>query len=64
MTATGIAYLAGLGVNFWKDQEELLQIYYKTNPEIFKPKLGDMSRSKKRQKWKNALDAILSIKKT
>ena len=62
MTATGIAFLAGLGANFWKDQEELIHLYYNTNPDTFKPKLGDLDRLTKRKKWINALNAVLTIR--
>jgi len=51
-------------VNFWKDQEELIHIYYNTKPDIFKPKLDDQNRSKKRKKWEEALNAILTLNKT
>ncbi|MHA1948166.1 MAG: glycerol kinase 5 [Candidatus Hodarchaeales archaeon] len=62
MTATGIAFLAGLGANFWKDQEELIHIYFNTNPDTFKPKLSQENRAIKRKKWITALNAILRIK--
>ncbi len=62
MTATGIAFLAGLGANFWKDQEELIHIYFNTNPDTFKPKLSDENRAIKRKKWITALNAVLTIK--
>jgi glycerol kinase len=62
MTATGIAFLAGLGINFWKDKEELIHLYFNTNPKIFKPKLGEQERISKRKKWVSALNAVLKIK--
>jgi glycerol kinase len=62
MTATGIAFLAGLGADFWKDQEELIHIYFNTNPDKFKPKLSEEKRTIKRKKWITALNAILRIK--
>jgi glycerol kinase len=61
MTATGIAYLAGLSVGFWKDQDELSQLYLRSEPTIFTPNLDSGKREEKRNKWKKALQALLSI---
>jgi glycerol kinase len=52
-TALGAAYLAGLAVGFWKNQEDL-----KANWEIdrtFEPKLSEDEVIHRRQRWREAL---------
>ena len=61
MTATGIAYLAGLKSGFWKDQDELYALYLQSEPTAFTPTLDSTRRMKKRKKWKEALQAIISL---
>jgi glycerol kinase len=38
MTATGVAYLAGLSIDYWKDLEELEQIHSNQAPKTFNRK--------------------------
>ncbi len=61
MTATGIGYLAGLSVGFWKSQKELEQMYLENKPELFRPNMEETVQHKKRLKWNQALKAILSL---
>ncbi len=52
-TATGAAYLAGLAVGYWQDQDEL-----KKNgsvDRIFKPKISKEEREEKLKGWKKAV---------
>ncbi|RRD93938.1 glycerol kinase [Clostridiales bacterium COT073_COT-073] len=54
-TALGAAFLAGLGVGFWKDKTELLS---KLKAEhIFKPELSAEKREELYQGWKRAVRA-------
>jgi glycerol kinase len=59
MTATGAAYLAGLGVGFWKDQAELRTMAQ--NYTRFTPNSTPEYRKDKRNKWKKALNAVLKV---
>ncbi|MBD3350474.1 MAG: glycerol kinase [Candidatus Lokiarchaeota archaeon] len=59
MTATGAAYLAGMGVGFWKDKEELKSL--QKGYDKFKPSMDPEKRKKKLKKWKKAIKAILRI---
>jgi glycerol kinase len=59
MTATGAAYLAGLGSGFWKDQAELRSL--QTNYTQFTPKMDATKRDQKIAQWTKALSAILKI---
>lgn len=61
MAATGAAYLAGLSINFWRDFDELKQIYSSMNPKTFIPIMDSQLRQEKISKWKKALSAILTI---
>ncbi len=59
MTATGAAYLAGLGVGFWKDQQELLKLPIDYN--IFSPSSTESYRSQKRKRWNSAIKTVLKF---
>jgi glycerol kinase len=52
-TALGAAYLAGLAVGYWKDQQEV-----RANWQVqrtFEPRLGDAEVSRRRNRWSEAL---------
>jgi glycerol kinase len=59
MTATGIAYLAGLSVGIWKDFNELNQI--EQNYQKFTPQMASGQRDRKLQDWRKAVNAVLSV---
>ena len=59
MTATGVAYIAGLAVSFWKDREELKK--FQKDYEEFKPNMDPQKRKEKIEKWKKSVEAILKI---
>ncbi|MFX1252807.1 MAG: glycerol kinase 5 [Promethearchaeota archaeon] len=59
MTATGAAYLAGLAINFWKDQEELKSL--EKGFDVFEVKIDPQKRQDKLRRWEEALQAILSL---
>jgi glycerol kinase len=53
-TALGAAYLAGLAVGFWKDQEDV-----RANWEIervFEPRMDEADGAHRRSRWREALD--------
>ncbi|MFX0064604.1 MAG: FGGY-family carbohydrate kinase, partial [Candidatus Hermodarchaeota archaeon] len=59
MTATGAAYLAGLAINFWKDQEELKSL--EKGFDVFEVQIDPQKRQEKLKRWEKALQAILSL---
>jgi glycerol kinase len=52
-TALGAAYLAGLGVGFWKDQAELKKLWQKDRE--FLPKMMEKTRTGLYAGWTNAV---------
>ena len=52
-TATGAAYLAGLAVGFWKDQEELRERW--GIDRTFMPQISKEERDKMVQGWNRAV---------
>ncbi len=56
-TAMGAAYLAGLAVGYWKNQEDILENW--SEDGIFKPTLGEEERKIKLSKWKKAVNCAL-----
>lgn len=59
MTATGIAYIAGLSAGIWKDFNDLKQI--EQNYQIFEPKMAEIDRQKKVSAWSKAVQTVLSV---
>ncbi len=59
MTATGAAFLAGLGVGFWKDKEELKAL--KLDYTEFNPKMDTDKRVKKLKRWEKAVNAARMV---
>jgi glycerol kinase len=55
-TAMGAAYLAGLGVGLWRDQEEIKKIWNKDRE--FKVELGLKERKARWQRWNEALKKV------
>ncbi len=56
-TAAGAAYLAGLAVSFWKDQDEIVQ--KRTVECVFKPKMDPAFRDELYSGWQRAIRANL-----
>ncbi len=56
-TSLGVAYLAGLAVNFWKDTEEIKR--YWSVEKIFKPKISSEVRERLYKGWKEAVKRAL-----
>lgn len=53
-TALGSAYLAGLGVGFWRDQEEIADLWRAGT--TFSPSMDDAERRSLRAAWARAVD--------
>ena len=53
LTAIGAAFLAGLSVGYWKDQEELKKFW--AQDHLFEPNLSEERRQKERKRWHHAV---------
>ncbi|RMF88468.1 MAG: glycerol kinase [Nitrospinota bacterium] len=53
-TAQGAAFLAGLGVGYWKDQEEIAQLWQEERR--FLPQMDDRERERLYQGWQKAVE--------
>ncbi|MGO4937922.1 glycerol kinase GlpK [Fundicoccus sp. Sow4_H7] len=54
-TSLGAAYLAGLGIGFWKDREDLLR--FVSTGDKYESKMTDIDREKLIKGWKRAVKA-------
>jgi glycerol kinase len=59
MTATGVAYLAGLGAGVWKDLADLRNL--DQGYQYFQPQIDAASRGKKVAEWRKAVNAVLGM---
>ncbi|HEO8422376.1 TPA: glycerol kinase GlpK [Yersinia enterocolitica] len=59
-TALGAAYLAGLAVGFWKDQEEIAEQW--SLDRSFEPKMEEDQRENLYKGWKKAVKATMAFK--
>ncbi|NBI29356.1 glycerol kinase GlpK [Chengkuizengella marina] len=59
-TALGAAYLAGLAVNYWKDQDEISQNW--CLDQSFHPSMNENMRNKLYSGWKKAVRAAMAFK--
>lgn len=59
-TALGAAYLAGLAVSFWKDQEEIAKQW--AIERQFNPKMTEEKRKSLYEGWKKAVNAAIAFK--
>ncbi|PJZ26633.1 glycerol kinase [Leptospira hartskeerlii] len=59
MTATGAAYLAGLGSGYWKNLGELSKL--ERGYKVFKPKMDPKFRELKLERWHRAVQSTLKI---
>ncbi|HEX7001384.1 MAG TPA: glycerol kinase GlpK [Trueperaceae bacterium] len=53
-TALGAAYLAGLAVGFWRDEDEVAGLW--REDRRFTPRLGDAARNEMRERWARAIE--------
>ncbi|MEL7225491.1 MAG: FGGY-family carbohydrate kinase, partial [Cyanobacteria bacterium J06576_12] len=56
-TALGAAYLAGLAVGYWKNQDELVQLWQMD--KRFEPNMSEEKRKQMRAGWKHAVEQTL-----
>ncbi len=56
-TALGAAYLAGLAIGYWKDQNEICQLCL--SGAIYQPKMEEKERSDKLKQWDKAIQATI-----
>lgn len=59
-TALGAAYLAGLAVGFWKDQQEIQSLH--SIIKTYHPNMSDEQRNKNYEGWKKAIAATRVFK--
>lgn len=59
-TALGAAYLAGLAVGFWKNQEEIASQWQKN--QTFEPKMAEEEQKEIYEGWKKAVYATMAFK--
>ncbi|MFE4708975.1 glycerol kinase GlpK [Peribacillus simplex] len=59
-TALGAAYLAGLAVGYWKDQEEISRQW--AVDKTFKPSMEEQDSEKLYEGWKKAVHAAMAFK--
>ncbi|MFJ7938104.1 glycerol kinase GlpK [Peribacillus sp. NPDC096622] len=59
-TALGAAYLAGLAVGYWKDQEEISRQW--AVDKTFKPSMEEQDSEKLYEGWKKAVNAAMAFK--
>ncbi|WP_339149972.1 MULTISPECIES: glycerol kinase GlpK [unclassified Sutcliffiella] len=59
-TALGAAYLAGLAVGFWNDQEEIASQWQKD--KTFNPEMTEENQEKLYEGWKKAVHATMAFK--
>jgi glycerol kinase len=58
-TSQGAAYLAGLGVGFWKDQQSLLDL--PSAIRSFEPRMPFDERARLRRRWKRAVQTVIDF---
>lgn len=58
MTSLGAAYLAGLGIGFWKDQQEIEKQWKVAR--VFEPDMSEDKRESLYAGWKQAVQRSLN----
>ncbi|MDF2668843.1 MAG: glycerol kinase [Paenibacillus sp.] len=61
-TALGAAYLAGLAVGYWRDQQELAALAQEQVDRTFEPLMSDTEREALYKGWQKAVRAAISFK--
>jgi glycerol kinase len=56
-TSLGAAYLAGLAVKYWKDTNEIKQLFQEST--CYYPSMSEETRNKKLDGWKRAINATI-----
>ena len=61
MSATGAAYMAGIGCGFWKNENELRSL--KGNAATFTPSMDETTRQTKLKRWNRTIRCLLKLDK-
>ena len=61
MSATGAAYMAGIGCGFWKNENELRSL--KGNATTFTPSMDETTRQTKLKRWNRTIRCLLKLDK-
>lgn len=59
-TSLGVAFMAGLGVGYWKDLDDIKQNYQAG--KIYQPKMSETVRTNLYDGWKDAVEATMAFK--
>ena len=59
-TSLGVAFMAGLGVGFWKDLDDIKKNYQ--TGKLYESTMDDSKRTDLYDGWKNAVAATMSFK--
>jgi len=59
-TSLGVAFMAGLGVGFWKDLDDIKKNYQ--TGKVYEPKMKESVRTNLYGGWKNAVTATMAFK--
>ena len=61
MSATGAAYMAGIGCGFWKDENELRSL--KGGSTVFTPSMDESTRQARLKRWNRTIRCLLKLDK-
>src|SRR5699024_5947485 len=59
VTSLGIAYLAGLAVNFWESEEEIKQV--KLKGKVFTPSDNTTKMQERFERWEKSVEAVRAL---
>lgn len=62
VTSLGIAYLAGLAVNFWESEEEIKQV--KLKGKVFTPSDNTTKMQERFERWEKSVEAVRALSGT
>lgn len=61
MSATGAAYMAGIGCGYWKDENELRAL--KSSSTVFRPSMDESKRRAGLKRWNRIIHQLLQLDK-
>ena len=61
MSATGAAYMAGIGCGYWKDENELRAL--KSSSTVFRPSMDESKRRAGLKRWNRIIHQLLKLDK-
>lgn len=59
-TSLGVAFMAGLGVGYWKDLDDIKKNYQ--TGKTYQPKMSESVRTNLYDGWKDAVEATMAFK--